>query len=75
MYYVYVTSGPSLLTEYYRLCDYVQVHRSNYLEEETRVDISGTLEAQLSAKLLIEEVTSKQSKQTTGMLLLCSIIF
>ena len=21
MYYIYVTSGPSLLTEYYRLCD------------------------------------------------------
>ena len=22
MYYIYVTSGPSLLTEYYRFCDY-----------------------------------------------------
>ena len=37
-----------------------QIHRSDQSAHQTKVDIIGTLEAQLSAKLLIEGATSQQ---------------
>ena len=54
----------------------MQIHRSNQGEDETKVDVSGSLEAQLSAKLLIREAISKPPKpKKTGLLMFCSIIF
>lgn len=38
----------------------LQIHRSSRGEEQTKVDITGTVEAQLSAKLLIEGATLQQ---------------
>ena len=43
-----------------RVCS-VQVHRSSRGEQQTKVDVSGTLDAQMAAKLLIEGITSQPS--------------
>ena len=39
-----------------------QVHRSSRGEQQTKVDLAGTLEAQRSAKMLIESIISQPSK-------------
>ena len=39
-----------------------QVHRSNRGEQQTKVDLAGTLDAQRSAKMLIESIISQPSK-------------
>ena len=39
-----------------------QVHRSNRGEQQTKVDIAGTLDVQMSAKLLIEGTLSQPLK-------------
>jgi hypothetical protein len=40
----------------------VQVHRSNRGEQQTKIDLAGTRDAQLSAQLLIENTISQPSK-------------
>ena len=44
------------------LVSLAQVHRSNRGEQRTKIDLAGTRDAQLSAKLLIESTISQQSK-------------
>lgn len=50
------------IEHYWYVYPWPQVHRSNRGEQQTKVDLAGTLDAQRSARLLIERTISQPLK-------------